>query len=149
MTTTTTTTTTTPRTMMRQTGRCLTRAPNREREHRRRRVANARLFTTGGNVDYFIPKSLKSSSNKSFSSFRKQKRTTSVILTRETRTKKCIRMATISASLSVLLAVSGPLAFVEPSSSLSSSSRLGVAHAGLNKKREQQRVRRDDETNGS
>lgn len=41
-------------------------------------------------------------------------------------------MATISASLSVLLAVSGPFAFVEPS--LSSSSRLGVAHAGLNKK---------------
>ena len=52
----------------------------------------------------------------------------------ETRTKKCTtRMATISASLSVLLAVSGPFAFVEPSS-LSSSSRLGVAHAGLNKK---------------
>ena len=48
-------------------------------------------------------------------------------------TRRCARMATISASLSVLLAVSGPFAFVEPSS-LSSSSRLGVAHAGLNKK---------------
>ena len=47
-------------------------------------------------------------------------------------TRRCARMATISASLSVLLAVSGPFAFVEPSSS--SSSRLGVAHAGLNKK---------------
>ena len=51
----------------------------------------------------------------------------------ETRAKKFTRMATISASLSVLLAVSGPFAFVEPSLS-SSSKGLGVAHAGLNKK---------------
>ena len=43
-------------------------------------------------------------------------------------------MATISASLSVLLAVSGPFAFVEPSSSSSSSRLQRVAHAGLNKK---------------
>ena len=80
------------------------------------------------------PKSLKSSSNKSFS-LSENKENDECDFDEETRTKKCIRMATISASLSVLLAVSGPLAFVEPSSSsLSSSSRLGVAHAGLNKK---------------
>ena len=79
------------------------------------------------------PKSLKSSSNKSFS-LSENKENDECDFDEETRTKKCIRMATISASLSVLLAVSGPLAFVEPSSSSSSSSRLGVAHAGLNKK---------------
>lgn len=80
------------------------------------------------------PKSLKSSSNESFS-LSENKENDECDFDEETRTKKCIRMATISASLSVLLAVSGPLAFVEPSSSsLSSSSRLGVAHAGLNKK---------------
>ena len=79
-------------------------------------------------------KSLKSSSSeKSFSLSENKRNDDARDFDEETRTKRCARMATISASLSVLLAVSGPFAFVEPSS-LSSSSRLGVAHAGLNKK---------------
>ena len=78
-------------------------------------------------------KSLKSSSSEKSFSLSENKRNDACDFDEETRTKRCVRMATISASLSVLLAVSGPFAFVEPSS-LSSSSRLGVAHAGLNKK---------------
>ena len=121
-----TTTTTTPRMMMRQKAMFNTSSARTRASSSSRRAP----FLRRAEKSTSSPKSLKSSS-KSFS-LSENKENDDCDGDEGTRTKKCIRMATISASLSVLLAVSGPFAFVEPS--LSSSSPLGVAHAGLNKK---------------
>ena len=123
-------TTTTPTTRMRQKAMFNASSFARTRASSSSRRAP---FVRRAETSTSSPKSLKSSSEKSFFPTLENKENDECDFDEETRTKKCIRMATISASLSVLLAISGPFAFVEPSS-LSSSSPLGVAHAGLNKK---------------
>jgi hypothetical protein len=122
-------TTTTPTTRMRQKAMFNASSFARTRASSSSRRAP---FVRRAETSTSSPKSLKSSSEKSFFPTLENKENDECDFDEETRTKKCVRMATISASLSVLLAVSGPFAFVEPS--LSSSSPLGVAHAGLNKK---------------